>query len=198
MNYKKAFKKKLKEYKKRQQPLNKYLREEYYLESGEAEIKVDLRESELYNPLSVDVQRDLNPDIYSFVDEKVYTVPTSIPVRLQLIGVPQSERSQVEAIIKEHYDLALRDKKLDLRLNTIRSSSLFFIGGFMLALYFVLANVISNEVWYEIFSIIATVIVWNASEEAFISRHDLKLDYLYAAQIALADIEFIEYDSDKA
>lgn len=197
MNRIKQMKQQIKAYEARQQPVHEYVKAEYLNDNGVAVIDVNLTAQNLYNPLSMGRQQDLDPAIYAMLDEKIYNLPSVVPVTIRCHGVPKSERPKVDALLKEHYDLRLRDKKQDLRLNAVKAWLLYLFGVALLALYFVLAKVQVNVVGYEVLSIIATFIIWEATDAAILQRNALRVAYFEAAQMALANCEFVDRPRSK-
>lgn len=187
----KMFKEQIKNHKTITKNWDKYLNEEYGCENGFATIKVNLEGQEIFNPLSMNQQLTLNPDIISFIDELVYPVPAEIPVVIKIYGVSDyNSKTKIENILKEHYDLRLKDKKLDLKINFVKSLSLFIFGIILLAIYFFLANYMKEGVWYEVLSILSSFIIWESADYAIIERNALKVSYFDTVQLALAKIEF--------
>lgn len=184
------FRTKIAEYEKNYESNFEYIKKEYLDEDGNAVININLSGMEIYNPLTVGHQRELIPEIYSTIDSKVYPIPAEIPIILNFYGVQREDRSQVEALVKEHYGLVFKDKKIDLHINRVKYISMFVIGGLLLALYFMLSNSPINELWYEFLSIIATFIVWEGADFAILERRSLKIAYYDAAQTVLAKFRF--------
>lgn len=191
MNRLKQMKQQIKAYEQRQQPLPDYLKTEYLDATGVAVVDVNLAGQTLYNPLTMGQQQDLDPALYATIDEKVYNIPSIVPVMIRCHGVAPKEQSRVQSLFNKHYDFILRDKKQDLRRNAIKSWLLYLLGIALLALYFVLAKVQLNVVGYEVLSIVATFIIWEATDAAILQRHSLRVAYLEAAQMALAQYTFV-------
>ena len=187
----KQMKQRIKAYEQRQRPLHEYLQDEYLDENGVAVVDVDLTGQSLYNPLTMGKQQDLDPAIYATLDDKIYYIPSAVPVTIRLHGVAESEHSTVQALLSKHYGLRLRDKKQDLRLNTIKSCILYVLGIALLAFYFLLAKAPINVVGYEVLSIVATFVIWEATDAAVLQRSSLRVAYWEAAQMALAECTFV-------
>lgn len=187
----KMFKKQIKQYKQNQKHLSNYLVDEYACNNGYATIDINLKDQEIFNPLSMGKQKSLNPDIYAFIDELIYPIPAEIPVQIKIHGVTDEKtKREIEQMIHEHYDLNLKDKEIDLKINLARSITLFGLGIVMLGVYFFLANFMKEGVWYEVLSIISSFIIWESADYFVLERHSLRISYKDAAQIALAMIEF--------
>lgn len=187
----KIFIEEVKNYEKRKQSLSEYVKNEFLDADGYAAIDVDLTSVELFNPLSMGKQMTVNTQIIDYIDERVYAVPVDVPVKIVMHGsISKEDKENLLSALHEHYDLNLNDKKLDLRINTIKSVALFVIGFVLLAAYFLLANFMGEGVWYEILSIVATFVMWEAADFFILERHTLRVAYYEAAQLALIKIEF--------
>lgn len=159
--------------------------------SGFALIEVNLNQFEIYNPLSIPPNRTLNQDILTYIDEQSYPIPVDTPIQIRLYGdVDEQEQKEIIHRLQEYYDFRLKDKMADLKNNAIHSSVLFIIGILLFVLYFLLANFTVNQVWYEILSIIATFIVWEAADFFILERATLRLQYYEIAQLAICEKGF--------
>lgn len=189
----KTFKKQIKKYKQNQKHLSNYLADEYDCNNGYATIDINLKDQEIFNPLSMGKQKSLNNAIYDFIDELIYPIPAYIPVKIYIHGVSDEKMKQeITQMIQEHYDLNLKDKEIDLKINLARSITLFGLGIIMLGIYFFLANFMKEGVWYEVLSIISSFIIWESADYFVLERHSLRISYNDAAQIALAQVEFVD------
>lgn len=184
------FKQRIKEYEKSKKGLLSYIQEEYMDGEGRAVLHLNLTGAELYNPLSMNEQQELSGEIFDYLDSKSYPVPAEIPLIIRIHGVEPQERAKVMSMIREHYDLQTHDKRLDLRLNMWRAVFMFALGIIMLSLYFFLAFLETEPILYEVLSIAANFIVWEAVDFALLERHSLKIAYHDSVQMAMAEIEF--------
>lgn len=186
-----SFFQKLKRYRTPVRSLGEYAAREY---GDLLQIDIDLYEGlSLFEPLSIGPQRELNRDIYDFIDSKIYYVPLKRPVSLRFCRSTLSAEGEamVRAAIKKHYDLILLDKGLDLKLNAIKISALSLIGIFLLGAWFA-AQLWSNQpIFIEILSIAGTFSLWEAVDLYLLERKALKVEKWNAAQAALSEVVFI-------
>ena len=171
-----------------------YVREEFLCADGKAQIDIRLYDGlELFDPLSMGRQKELNGDIYAFIDAKLYAIPTHLPIRLCFHGaLPGGTQQEVRALLQEHYLSVLRDKRLDLRINRIKIVSLALLGVALLALYFALELFISEALFMELLSIAGSFAIWEAVDCWLLERKSMDLEYLYAGQAALSEITFVD------
>lgn len=190
-NRKKLFLERIKDYEKKRETMSEYIKKEYIGEDGVATINLNLDNVEPFNPLSLDNQLSINPEIISYIDEKVYPIPAPIPIKILIHGnIDDNNKQKIINKLHEHYNLQLSDKKLDLRINTFRSLALFIIGIILLGIFLWLSSSTVNKMWCEILSIVSTLIIWEAAYSFIIERHELRINYYDAAQLAIANIEF--------
>lgn len=194
----KLFITKLKDYQTQNKGITDYVNQKHIDSEGFAIIDIDLSDTPLYRNMSYGKQLELNPEIFTYLDDKVYFIPIERPIKLRISGVSEPDRQVVSRLIKEHYNLKLNDKKADLKENSVKSLSLFVIGALLLALYFVLGNYSVNLVWYEIFSIVATFIIWESADFFILERRSIRVAYYDTAQMVFADIVFIDEKIDFA
>lgn len=172
-----------------------YIRQEYLCADGKAQIDVRIYDGlEWFDPLSMGRQRELNGDIYAFIDGKLYTIPTHYPIRICFRGpLPDpATQAEIRSILQEHYLFALRDKRLDLRINRLKSIVLGAIGMTLLMLYFALELSDLQPLFMEFLSIAGSFAIWEAVDFWLLERRSLDLEYLFAGQAALSEITFSE------
>ncbi|UPA29089.1 hypothetical protein L0P85_10765 [Terrisporobacter glycolicus] len=82
----------------------------------------------------------------------------------------------------------LQEKRINLRINTIKIISLTVIGMLLLSLYFILEIKSNNPVFMEFLSIAGTFSLWEAVDFYLLERRGLKIERLNAGQVALSQI----------
>lgn len=173
--------------------------DEYLCADGKAQIDIYLYDGvELFHPLSFAKQRDLNSEIYDWIDAKLYTIPLKYPVRLCFHGNipdPQTQK-EVREVIQEHYMYVVRDKEEDMRINLFKTIGLSILGAVLLTVYFMLELTASNPVFMELLSIAGWVAAWEAVDCWMFQRRSIRLEYLTAGQSALSEVVF-SADKDK-
>lgn len=172
-----------------------HLGQEYLCEDGKAQIDIFLSDgSVLFNPLTVGRQRDLSPDIYQLIDERMYTISLKDPVRLRFLGkIPDTpEQEAVKGMIQRHYMYLLHDKAEDLRINRLKTLCLVLFGLALLAIYFAIEMTVSRPVFAEVISIAGCFSIWEAVDTWLLQRKKLKVDYLCAGQAVLSEVVFAD------
>ena len=166
---------------------------EYLCEDGKAQIDIFLSDgSALFHPLTIGQQRDLDPGIYQFIDEKMYTISLKDPVRLCFLGsIPDiQEQEAVKEMLQRHYMYLLRDKAEDLRINRLKTICLVLFGTLLLAIYFAIEMTVSRPVFVEVISITGCFSIWEAVDSWLLQRKKLKVDYLCTVQAVLSEVVF--------
>lgn len=182
----------LKKFEKNLEPLDKYIKEEY-MEGDKAVVYVNcLNEEEIFETYSFQSQKSLNPDIYDFIDSKVYPIPAAYPVEIRFVNkaFSKQEVDAIRDIIKEHYSLILRDKLIDLRINMIKITALLIIGTVLLGIYFSLQIADLGSIFMEFLSIAGTFALWEAVDFYILERKQVESERCNAGQMALASIQF--------
>ncbi len=182
----------LKKFEKNLEPLDKYIKEEY-MEGDKAVVYVNcLNEEEIFETYSFQSQKSLNPDIYDFIDSKVYPIPAAYPVEIRFVNkaFSKQEVGAIRDIIKEHYSLILRDKLIDLRINMIKITALLIIGTVLLGIYFSLQIADLGSIFMEFLSIAGTFALWEAVDFYILERKQVESERYNAGQMALASIQF--------
>ena len=170
-----------------------YVAEEYLCPDGKAQIDIRLPEGiDLFNPLSMGRQKELNADFFGYIDAKLYTIPTFYPIRVTFHGSLPAPGTQEEirAALREHYTFVLRDKQEDLRVNAVKSFWLALFGAAALTVYFALEVTRTEPLFMELLSIAGSFALWSAFDSWVLERKKLRLERLYALQSALSEVRF--------
>lgn len=166
---------------------------EYLSPDGKAQIDVALYgDIELFDPLSIGKQRELNAGIYDYIDRKLYTIPTLYEIRVCFHGkLPEgTSKEEIKNILTEHYAFIFRDKEADLRINSLKMLGLTACGIAFLALYFALELSNLKPLFVEFLSIMGTFALWEAVDCWLLERKSLKIERLYAGQAVLSEVGF--------
>lgn len=129
----------------------------------------------MYNPLSFGVQRELNGEIVSYIDEKIEYIDPNTPICIVFSGraVDESEQTLAEELLREHFSLKLFTIRNRLRENGKKCILLTLLGIAMLTLYFTLDYAIENGIKTEIISIIASFSLWEAVDLFILERREM-------------------------
>lgn len=173
---------------------------EYLRSDGKAQIDVALYDGmEIFDPLSMGVQRELSSEIYDYIDRKLYMIPTLYEIRICFHGkLPEGVyEDEIRSLMTEHYSFIFRDKESDLRINSLKILGLTLCGILFLALYFALELSSLEAIFMEFLSIMGTFALWEAVDCWFLERKAIKIERLYAGQAVLSEITFDHTDIQK-
>lgn len=182
---------KIKKYESSMKPIQDYFFHEYINEDNRIQIDINIyKEFDIFDPLSMGKQKDLNKEIYDFIDEKIHMIPYKyeICICFHNSNLAKKEEKEIKSILEEHYYLILQEKRINLRINTIKIISLTVIGMLLLSLYFILEIKSNNPVFMEFLSIAGTFSLWEAVDFYLLERRELKIERLNAGQVALSQI----------
>ncbi len=178
--------------------LRQYVEQEYLDEEGNAVIDIHLYEGlELFDPLSMGKQRDINPEIIDFIDRKSNLIPNNHPIILRFHGGTPSEEEKQQAAdcLEEHYAVVLQDRAWDLRSNNMQLMILAIIGVAFVSLYLFCALKLEEGLFLEILSIIGSFALWEAADRFLIERSAIRKDMAGIAQNKIQTVEFCK-DAD--
>lgn len=174
--------------------LHDYIDQEFMDGDGYAVIDVRLdQELELYDPLSMGKQQDLNPEIYDFIERKADIIPAQIPLKIRFhgreIGAPEQEK--IRRLLAEHYTVMMHDKMWDSRSCARKLVGLSVVGVAFLSLYFFFALSREDGLFLEILSVIGSFALWEAADCFILERREIHTQMLNTAQYLTQDVEFV-------
>lgn len=182
------------------QTLHQYIEQEYMDDDGYAVIDVLLYDGlELYHPMSMGKQRDLNQEIYDFIEQKAYIIPAQIPLKIRFHGdaFPGDEQAEIRRLLSEHYAVILHDKVWDKRNNRKKLLAMAAIGIVFLSLYLFLALKREDGLFLEILSVIGSFALWEAADCLMLERREINEELLNTAQFLTLEVEFVVEPSVK-
>ena len=167
--------------------LAEYIDEEF-VEDGKVTVHVNV--DELYRPMSMGNLRQLNPDIFEYVEHCVSLVPSLIPLRVVFHGVDKEDREKVPELFRLHYDAQLQEHLWDLRMNRLRMMCMGVLGvAFIVAyLYFALAR--EGTLFLELLSVVGSFALWDAVNCFVVERRTIHKILDETAQFLTAEIDF--------
>lgn len=177
------------------QTLHHYIDQEYMDDDGYAVIDVCLYEElEIYAPMSMGRQRDLNPEIYDFIEQKAYMIPAQIPLKIRFHGkrLSDDEKEEIRRLLSEHYTVILHDKAWDKRNNGRKLLGMTVVGVVFLSLYFFFALKREDGLFLEILSVIGSFALWEAADCFLLERRDINMEMFNTAQHLTQEVEFVE------
>jgi len=170
--------------------LRKYAIEKYVNKDGIAQIKIYLKNEELYDSFSNPLDPELNPAIFDYIEQEAYYIPVEYPLEIIVVSEDKNmDIQRIENLIKKHYWKRLADLDDDLHKNKYISLSLLVLGIILYALYFTFEVALPDKTLFnEIFSVAATFLVWEAVDYWVLQRGQIKIDYLNTSQLASAKV----------
>ena len=179
--------------KERAQEMLNYL-ENVTDEEGFAVVDVNLsEETALYDPLSLKGHKDLNGEIYDYIDAQTNVIPSAIPLRIRFHGdIAEEEQDGVRQMMHRHYTMRSYDNAWDLAANFRKLLLLAVFGAIVLAVYLYLAITEAHVFMAEILSIIGSFALWEAADAFLLERPHLRREHKSIEQNLNQKIEFIE------
>ena len=169
---------------------NKEHIDELYIIDGKANIHVSV--GKLYNPLSMGNLRQLDGQIFDYIEESANLLPPKVPIRVILHGVPRNERKGIPALFTMHYHFVAQDKLWDQRSNRNKMLFMTIIGLLFISAYLFLGTQQGDDLLLEILNIIGWVCLWEAAECFLVERREIKRALLETAQFLTMEIAFEE------
>ncbi len=177
--------------KQRKEELIQYI-ERIRDDEGYAVVDVSLEGVELYDPLSLKGQRDLNGDIYDYIEAQTNVIPANVPLRIRFHGdLPDEEQEEIRQMMHRHYVMKSFDISWDLIANFRKMLLLALFGAAVLALYLYLALTSENALMTEILSVIGSFSLWEAVDAFLLERPHLRRENRNNEQSLHERIEFI-------
>lgn len=172
-----------------------YIKDEYLDSEGKAKINIKLYEGlDVFDPLSMGKQTDLNPEIIDYIDRKVEIIDANIPVALCFhdSGMIDTDKKKTEECLKEFYSIRMYGIRNDLRTNRKKYVLLALFGVVMLSIYFALDYALGDGLRTEIISIIGSFSLWEAADLFILERRELLSQMRSNLRLLEADVLFIE------
>ncbi len=166
---------------------------------GNAVVDVDLGSVELYDPLSMKGERDLNGEIYDYIAAQTNVIPAHVPLRLRLHGeFSEAEQAQIRESMHRHYTMKSFDISWDLIANFRKMLLLAIFGAAVLAVYLFLALTGKNALFTEILSIIGSFSLWEAADAFLLERPHLRREFKNNEQNLNQKVEFVSGRTEEA
>ena len=160
---------------------------------GRAVIDVNLKDVEIYNPLSCGENTDLNGDIYDFIDYEANVIPAEVPLVVRFHGkTEKDEQEKIKSAMQRHYTIKSFDIMWDVAANLYKVVGLCIFGIILLAAYFYITFTSSNAMFAEILSIIGSFSLWEAADGLLLERPRLRRERRNLEQNINQTIEFTD------
>ena len=191
-NIKKEVKEKINEYSKKEY-LNKYIESEFLSDNGDANIYIKINsKEELFDSKTIGNQKDLNSDIYEFLDSKSSRLSSDIQINLYILGLDlkKEEKEEVKNLIKEHYAIEIYKKQKEHRRIETKVFRLLLIGIIFTIFYALTLKYSNYDIFNEILLFIASFSIWEAFDFILYDLIDIKREREFITQKLLIDIYF--------
>ena len=191
-NIKKEVKKKINEYSKKEY-LDKYIENEFLTDNGDANIYIKLKnKEELFDSRTLDNQKDLNNDIYEFLDSKSSMLQSDIQINFYILGLTlnKEEKEEVRHLIKEHYAIELYKTQKEHRRYEIKICRLLILGIIFTIFYALTLKYSNYDIFNEILLFLASFSIWEAFDFSIYDLTDIKREREFITQKLLIDIYF--------
>lgn len=191
-NIKKEVNKKISEYSKKEY-LDKYIEKEFLTDNGDANIYIKInKKEELYDSKTIYNQKDLNNDIYEYLDSKSSILSSDVQINLYILGVTLSneEKDEVKKLIKEHYAIELYKTQKEHRRYEIKICRLLLLGIIFTIFYALTLKYSNYDLFNEILLFLSSFSIWEAFDFIIYDLTDIKREREFITQKLLIDIYF--------
>ncbi len=160
---------------------------------GNAVVDVDLSsDAEIYDPLSMKGEKDLNGEIYDYIEKQTNVIPAVIPLRVRLHGTfSEEEQAEIKKMVHRHYVMKSFDIYWDLVANFKKMLILSVFGAIVLAVYLYFAITGTHVFATEILSIVGSFSLWEAADALLLERPHLRRELKNNEQNLDQSIEFV-------
>ena len=185
-------KEKIKQY-SNQEYLNGYIKEEFLTDDGDADIFIYLEsKDELFDSRTRGKQKELNSDIYEFIEEKSSMLDNDTKINFHINGIELTSKEQglVKHLFKEHYAIELyksQNEYLKIK-NKIFKLIVLGLTSFLLYIFFFFAT--DFDFFIEVFGFIFSFALWEGFDAMIYSLSEIKEEREAITQNLLMEIEF--------
>lgn len=156
---------------------------------GHAKIDVRLPEP-LFEPMNANRGRELNRELFAYLDWRNSTIPSLYQINLTLHGhLAETDRSLVADLIKQHYDQQLLMKQDVYRFTFIKAVFLALLGLLIIAIAHFF-RVQEKNLLGTILSTVASFSLWESADALILQRRSVRQEMLDIAQYSLCHISF--------
>lgn len=166
----------------------------HFIKDDKAVISIKAKSlNDFYDEMDAD-RITISPKITNFIDKRIDYIPYryQIVINIYCDDMSDEEKKKITSMIRAYYGLEANEKNKELRLNNIKSFSLFMMGIIFLGL----ASISESYGFLikEILSIAGWVAVWETVTSVLFDAIKIKLDKLDATNLYKAEINFIKND----
>ena len=175
--------------------LDGYIKNEFIAEDGDADIYLKLTDkSTLFDPRTINMQKDLNYEIYDFVEDKSSMLDNNVPIKLHIVGLDlnKKEQNMVRHIFREHFAIELyKTQKIYIKYKN-KIIKLIFLGIVFLISYAFLYVYTKLDFFLEVFGFLFSFSLWEAFECMIYDYSEIKEEREAVTQNLLISIVFDE------
>ena len=185
-------KEKIKQY-SNQEYLDGYIKEEFLTDDGDADIFIYLEsKDELFDSRTRGKQKELNSDIYEFIEEKSSMLDNDTKINFHINGIELTSKEQglVKHLFKEHYAIELYKSQNEYLKTKNKIFKLIVLGltSFLLYIFFFFAT--DFDFFIEVFGFIFSFALWEGFDAMIYSLSEIKEEREAITQNLLMEIEF--------
>lgn len=185
-------KEKIKQY-SNQEYLDGYIKEEFLTADGDADIFIYLEsKDELFDSRTRGKQKELNSDIYEFIEEKSSMLDNDTKINFHINGIELTSKEQglVKHLFKEHYAIELYKSQNEYLKTKNKIFKLIVLGltSFLLYIFFFFAT--DFDFFIEVFGFIFSFALWEGFDAMIYSLSEIKEEREAITQNLLMEIEF--------
>lgn len=153
-------------------------------------INIHVQVETLYNPLSIPSQRQMNDEIFTFIEESAKLLPSLVPIRIVMHGVPGGERGKAPELMKNHYVAVLKDQLWDAANNMYKTILLLGGGILLISIYLAMALTRDGSLLIKVLKVIGSFSLWGAADSFLIERRAIKRRMMKTAQFLTMEVAF--------
>ena len=185
-------KEKIKQY-SNQEYLDGYIKEEFLTDDGDADIFIYLEsKDELFDSRTRGKQKELNSDIYEFIEDKSSMLDNDTKINFHINGLELTSKEQglVKHLVKEHYAIELYKSQNEYLKTKNKIFKLILLGltSFLLYIFFFFAT--DFDFFIEVFGFIFSFALWEGFDAMIYSLSEIKEEREAITQNLLMEIEF--------
>ena len=154
-----------------------YINKEFLDEDGFYMINVNLYKGfSLYNELSFDKQKELNDEIFNYIDTKSEVIPNEYKLKIKFNGrkLDEEDKKRIEYLIHEHYYVVMENVKRELDKLTYKMVLLLLLGLVGFTLYYIFAYRIAfNSLILEFLGLVGSFSIWESIGLFVFDRKDI-------------------------
>lgn len=159
--------------------IDKYIKDEYLTDDGDADIFLNMIDKdELFDSRTVGKQKDLNDNIYDYIENKSSILDCNTKIHLHIIGIEltKEEEQTVKDLIKEHYSVELYKNQKEY--SKYKKNLLMLISvGLISFLIYVLLYFFTNLAFaLEMFCFLFSFALWEAFDYYIYVFSEIKIE----------------------